>query len=207
MRTRAVRPGFWEDEKIAKLPISARLTYVGLWCIADDAGFFELNVVEIAGRLFMHDPKRAREKRVQESIAALIELQKCGRHAVIPKLPDYRYNAGAMIYTIQKRHEAETPAEPKTLPLGLEIEKVAKARDNLLSESVSESVSESSTGKPAAAKPSNGHAAGGAVKTMKDREKERQEAIARARQKLEDPATSEGVKESARFALIRLGAL
>lgn len=210
MRTRAIRPGFWEDDKMAKLPISARLTYVGLWCLADDAGYFVLRVPEIGAALFRYEPTRAREKRVQEAIAHLIELgrvkiESCGIHAVIPKLPEYRYNAGVLIFTVQKRHEKCTPS---TLPLGLEIPKVEKARDISPSESSSESESESSTRKTAAPRgagptKANGHdrREGGS----KDPDRRREEAIARARAKLEDPKSSENMKDAARFALQQMG--
>lgn len=213
MRTRALRPGFWEDSKMGELSVSARLTYAGLWCIADDAGFFELDVPAIGAALYRFDPTKAREKRVQEAIAKLVELgrvtiEKCGVHAVIPTIPEHRFTAGVQIYTIKKRHEAEPPAELQTLPLGLQIPEPPRSKRRTTDTSVSESDSSSdsssdSLGMEKAPKRANGHAAIGS----KDPTRERDEAIARARAKLDDPKTSADVKESARFALQRLGAL
>jgi hypothetical protein len=34
---------FWEDEKVAKLPMPCRLFYIGTWNFADDQGVFRGN--------------------------------------------------------------------------------------------------------------------------------------------------------------------
>lgn len=186
---------------MAELSPSARLTYMGLWCLADDGGYFELNVAEIGGQLYVHEPKRARERRVLEAIAKLVELGRvellpCSEHALIPKLPEYRYNAGSLIFTTQRKHEA---CGPVTLPLGLEIPASARARDKSLSLSSSESVSESDSSSSAQPRgKSNG---------SKDPDEERREAIARARKIYDDPSQTPDMKRAAEFALIRAGAL
>ena len=39
MRIRQVRPEFWTDETMAALSAAVRLFYIGLWDVADDAGW------------------------------------------------------------------------------------------------------------------------------------------------------------------------
>lgn len=204
---------------MSSLTVAARLVYIGLWCVSDDAGFFEMKVPEIGAALFRYEPKRAREKRVLEAIALLVEkgrvkLESCGEHAIIPTLPEWRYNAGVQIFTLQKKHAEICLADVSTMPLGLEIPKPSRSRkptsDTSLSESSSDSVSESeSLGMEKAPKRArNGSANGHAEKSgSKDPDEERAAAIARARQRLEDPATSTDVKRAAHDQLTRLGAL
>ena len=40
MRIRTIKPSFWTDIKMSQLSEAARLTYIGLWCYADDDGVF-----------------------------------------------------------------------------------------------------------------------------------------------------------------------
>ena len=37
-RIRTIKLEFWEDEKLAKLPVHARLLFIGTWNFADDNG-------------------------------------------------------------------------------------------------------------------------------------------------------------------------
>lgn len=282
MRTRAVRPGFWEDSTMAELPISARLTYVGLWCLADDAGYFELNVREIGGALYRHEPRGAVDKRVREAIERLVELERvtllaCGRHAVIPTLPNYRYNAGEQLFTTQKKHRERCEGEQlKVLPgpkhASPAISAATRAKvlsrdgehcrycgkhvaenyvfdhvinlgpstpDNLVvacrscnvkkswrtveeagmtlhepgfsptkEDSLaltSDSLSDSSSSSVSDSSSSSDSGRGGAKKSGSKDPDERDEAIARARARLNSADTSEGVKDAARFALKQLG--
>ena len=43
-RIRTIKPEFWEDEKIGKLPIPCRLFFIGCWNFADDFGVIKGNV-------------------------------------------------------------------------------------------------------------------------------------------------------------------
>lgn len=125
-RTRLIRPTFFTDRKMAKLTDSARLVYIGLWTLCDDAGFFEYDVPEIAVALFPREGARKAERRIEDAIVRLVaaervELLPCGLHAIVPKLPDHRARGGETLYTIRKRHESrclrratEPPTEPTT---------------------------------------------------------------------------------------------
>lgn len=37
-RIRTIKPEFWTDEKLANVPLQARLIYIGIWTYADDTG-------------------------------------------------------------------------------------------------------------------------------------------------------------------------
>ena len=56
MRIRQIKPSFWLNEDLAKLSHLARLTWVGLWAIADRAGRMEARPQRIRGQLFPYEP-------------------------------------------------------------------------------------------------------------------------------------------------------
>ena len=53
MRIRQVKPAFWTDARIAALPAPARLFYIGLWMVADDAGWLRWDPSQIANELYI----------------------------------------------------------------------------------------------------------------------------------------------------------
>ncbi len=55
MKIRSVRPEFFTDAKMARLSHSARLLYIGLWCLADDDGRGRLLPKHIEGELFPYE--------------------------------------------------------------------------------------------------------------------------------------------------------
>src|SRR3990167_5138394 len=110
MRVRVVRPEFWSDSKMAALPIPVRMTYIGLWQIADDAGYLEWDAKAIAADLYRYEPPRRREtmgvyNRDRLLEASRIRLLPCRRHAVIPSLPQHRIKGGVLLFTVQKKHD------------------------------------------------------------------------------------------------------
>jgi hypothetical protein len=56
-RIRTIKPQFWTDEKIGKLPLGARLLFIGLWNLADDEGIVLWNAAYIKGQLFPYDTR------------------------------------------------------------------------------------------------------------------------------------------------------
>ena len=54
-RIRNIKPEYFEDEKVAMLPMGARLLYIGLWTRADMGGVFEYNVKVVTAAIFPHD--------------------------------------------------------------------------------------------------------------------------------------------------------
>lgn len=112
MRVRLVRPGFWSDARMAALSIPVRLTYIGLWCLADDAGVFIWDAREIAAELYRFEGVKHRERAVIDHLDALltagrVELLDCRRHARIPTLPTHRIKGGEQSYGIQARHQQQ----------------------------------------------------------------------------------------------------
>lgn len=55
MRIRTIKPQFWTDIKIQKRSLSARLTFIGLWNFADDAGYFQAEPRLIKAALYPVD--------------------------------------------------------------------------------------------------------------------------------------------------------
>ena len=110
MRVRVVRPEFWSDSKMAALPIPVRMTYIGLWQIADDAGYLEWDAKAIAAELYRYESPRRRETMVVDHLDRLLEASRirllpCRRHAVIPSLPQHRIKGGVLLFTVQKKHD------------------------------------------------------------------------------------------------------
>jgi hypothetical protein len=110
VRTRLLRPEFWADAKMADLPESARLTYMGLWGLADDDGYLVWQPRDIAAELYRFETPRRRETKVERNLAVLVEAGRvvvlpCGRHALIPSLPRHRVKGGN---TSDQHHKAHT---------------------------------------------------------------------------------------------------
>ncbi len=54
-RIRTIKPEFWEDEKLAKLPVYARLLFIGTWNFADDNGVLLANSVLMKSHIFPYE--------------------------------------------------------------------------------------------------------------------------------------------------------
>ena len=54
-RIRTIKPEFWEDEKLAKLPVYARLLFIGTWNFADDNGVLLANPVLMKSHIFPYE--------------------------------------------------------------------------------------------------------------------------------------------------------
>lgn len=54
-RIRTIKPQFWLDENLGKIPRDARLLYIGLWNLADDTGVFQWRPARIKAQLFPYD--------------------------------------------------------------------------------------------------------------------------------------------------------
>jgi len=57
MRSRIIRPGFFSNEKLARLGWAAGRLFQGLWCLADRAGLLKDIVATIHGNIFPHNPE------------------------------------------------------------------------------------------------------------------------------------------------------
>ena len=54
-RIRTIKPEFWEDEKLANLPVYARLLFIGTWNFADDNGALLANPVLMKSHIFPYE--------------------------------------------------------------------------------------------------------------------------------------------------------
>lgn len=126
MRIRQIKPAFWSDGRIAELPESTRLFYVGLWMIADDAGWFRWDPVEVSRDLYGYESRTRRERRTATMFDQLVSIRRivlhdCG-HAEVPKLGSHQHLAGVakQVRTALNEHMREcvspTPASPRELP-------------------------------------------------------------------------------------------
>jgi hypothetical protein len=187
MRTRLIRPAFWTDFRMADLSDSARLTFIGLWCLAVDAGYFEYEPREIAAELYRYRPTKQRERQVADHLQRLVDDGRvkhldCGRHAVIPSLPDHRIKGGQQLFTIQKEHESRCPTSK---PVALR-----SPTSDSVSVSGSVSVSETFSGSVSVAP------AGAAKNGSKTHETD-EERLARYRSYIGDKSKSADIREAA----------
>lgn len=112
MRTRLLRPEFWSDARMADLDEGTRLAYMGLWCLADDDGYLDWDLRSMAADLDRYTAPRARENRLAKRLATLVAagrvvVLECGRHGLVPTLPEYRVKGGNQSTRTHQVHTRE----------------------------------------------------------------------------------------------------
>jgi hypothetical protein len=117
-----VRPEFWSDPVVARLSPDAKLTYIGLWCVADDAGWLAFDLDAIGALLSPYESVRVRTRRLERSCEALVEagrvvLHPCGC-ALIPKLTEHQRIGGNKSFTALERHRVHTSMDKSAVTLG-----------------------------------------------------------------------------------------
>ena len=131
MRIRQVRPEFFSDPVVSRLSPEARLTYIGLWCIADDAGYLSWDLASIATQIYPYQSVQVRERLVMKAADALVTAGRiipfeCGC-ALIPRLEDHQRIGGNKSFTARDRHESRhVRTNP---PVGSNGSEVVKARE------------------------------------------------------------------------------
>ncbi len=108
MRIRQVRPEFWTDETLAALPDPVRLFYIGLWNVADDAGWMEWRVPRIGAVLYPYRNAASRERSIASWSKALeaagrLIIHDCGC-AEIPTLSRHQRVTGRQSFTALEGH-------------------------------------------------------------------------------------------------------
>ena len=73
-RIRTIKPEFWEDEDIGKLPIPCRLFFIGCWNFADDYGVIKANVALLKSQIFPYD-ENLRVSEIKKWIGALVDAR------------------------------------------------------------------------------------------------------------------------------------
>ena len=112
MRIRQVRPEFWTDPTIGRLPIAARHFYIGLWNVADDGGWLSWAPSELGALLFPYETPTRRERDIEKWGKALMDagrliLHPCGC-AEVPTLPKHQRISGKLSYTQRDKHQRHT---------------------------------------------------------------------------------------------------
>jgi hypothetical protein len=73
-RIRTIKPEFWEDEDIGKLPIPCRLFFIGCWSFADDYGVIKANAALLKSQIFPYD-ENLRVSEIKKWIGALVDAR------------------------------------------------------------------------------------------------------------------------------------
>jgi hypothetical protein len=115
MRIRQIRPEFFTDPVTAHLPPVVRLTYIGLWCVADDAGYLVWDVAQIGALLSPYMSVRGREKLVTSAGDVLADkgrlvFYECGC-ALLPKLANHQKIGGNKSFPIRDLHRVHTSTD------------------------------------------------------------------------------------------------
>ena len=104
-----MRPEFFTDPVTGRLSAETQVVYIGLWCVADDAGWLDWDVPQIGALLCPYKSVRAREGLVNRAAA---ELSAAGRLCVmdcgcarIPTLSANQKIGGTKSFTGRERHE------------------------------------------------------------------------------------------------------
>jgi len=72
-RIRTIKPDFWKHEQLGRLSFGARLTFVGLWSLADDEGRGRADTEHLWGQLHSYTPlsTKALWKRILSELKAV----------------------------------------------------------------------------------------------------------------------------------------
>ena len=108
MRIRQVKPEFWSSSDMAALPYSVRLIYIGLWCVADDAGYIDWQLERIAHDLLGYESTKVRERHLAEWADLLVksghlEMFDCGC-ALVPSLMKHQRITGKQNFRNREAH-------------------------------------------------------------------------------------------------------
>lgn len=125
-RIRQIKPAFFKDPDMAALPPAVRLFYIGLWTLADDAGYYRWDVAEVGVELFGFDPRGRRERNAVTYRDELVRAERltlfpCG-HLLIPTLQGHQRLAGPTkrVLTYEREHlkcaVPTSPDEPRDSP-------------------------------------------------------------------------------------------
>lgn len=130
MRIRQVKPDFFIDAVVSAWPPAARLFYIGLWTVADDAGWLEWSLPEIGASLFPYETPKRRLVDMTKAAQYLVDsgrlvVHPCGC-ANIPTLPTHQRVAGNQSFRARDRHRSlhvatgSTPVAPEVVGNGRE---------------------------------------------------------------------------------------
>lgn len=116
MRIRSIKPNFWRDEEIVQLPLSTRLTFIGLWSYVDDNGVGDARVSSIVGDLYSDDMERDPQETLRRVSGDTRELENRG---MIVRFTDPQNPRRELLYvTNWERHQVvNKPSKGNCYPL------------------------------------------------------------------------------------------
>lgn len=131
LRIRQIKGDWWLDKELQmRLTADQREFYVGLWQVADDAGYMEWDPVRIGAALYPFRTPARRERQIEEWSEVLRNLSPesphlvvlpCG-HARVPKMPGHQRlgTESKQVKTVLRRHQEclipRIPATPRGQP-------------------------------------------------------------------------------------------
>jgi hypothetical protein len=119
VRIRAVRPDFWQDDTLGHLSDSVRLFYIGLWCVADDAGWLEWKPAQLGASLYPYRTATRRERDIEAWGDVLLQAGRIIRHpcgcARIPTLTKHQRAGGNPSYQFRDKHRYHESTDQSVL--------------------------------------------------------------------------------------------
>jgi hypothetical protein len=125
MRIRQVRTEFWSDEVVGPLPDAVKLFYIGLWQVADDAGWLTWAPAQIGAILYPYRSAKRRESDIEAWAGALERVHRlrrldCGC-AEIPTLSRHQRVSGVQSFKARDTHrnhsDTQSPLSDTQSPL------------------------------------------------------------------------------------------
>lgn len=105
-----IRPAYWTDADLhIRLSATVREFYIGLWMLADDAGYVAWDVTRVGAELYPFRPQTWRTRQLPKMLAQLgprhARLLDCGQHVVVPNLAKFQAPPRPS-YPVQRAHDA-----------------------------------------------------------------------------------------------------
>ena len=91
-----IRPAYWTDSDLhTRLTAEQREFYIGLWMLADDAGYVAWEPDRVGAELYPYRSPAWRSKRIVPWLAVLgpdhVRLLECGKHVLVPNLAKHNH--------------------------------------------------------------------------------------------------------------------
>ena len=139
MRIRQIKPAFWTDKVMAGLPKSARLTYIGLWMLSDDAGWIEWDIDTAGAELFPYESVKRRLRELTADLEALMAAGRVIRHDCgclqVPHLEEHQRISGVRSFRARDAHAKHLLRSTTQSPLSDSPVTVGNGRERNVTES------------------------------------------------------------------------
>lgn len=114
-----MRPEFWSDAIVGRLPDATRLFYIGLWNLADDEGWLVWESAEAGALLFPYKTSARRERENAVALNVLERAERVKRYdcgcVEVPRLKDHQRVSGVRSTKVRDLHQ-QAHKDAKQLP-------------------------------------------------------------------------------------------